>query len=121
MSQFSFVILYVADMRASIDFYSKILGAGPVDDAPTFSVFHLGNGVMLGLWQRDGVVPPVEATGGATEVAFTLSDETALQETHTRWAGFAPIAQPPEVMGFGLTFTALDPDGHRVRALVPAK
>jgi hypothetical protein len=30
-----------------------------------------------------------------------------------------PIAQAPAEMNFGLTFVALDPDGHRLRLYAP--
>ncbi len=49
---------------------------------------------------------PVEAS--PTFVMFALS------------SGLLPIAQPPTAMDFGLTFVALDPDGHRLRVFAPA-
>jgi predicted enzyme related to lactoylglutathione lyase len=39
---------------------------------------------------------------------------------HENWSGRGyAIAQKPVEMDFGCTFTALDPDGHRLRVLTP--
>ena len=74
---------------------------------------------MLGLWRRDGVAPPAGAPGGG-EIAFTVENEAAVEETIARWQALgARIAQAPTRMDFGFTATALDPDGHRLRVFAP--
>ena len=45
---------------------------------------------------------------------------TAVRACHARWQGLGvPVIQAPTEMDFGLTFTALDPDGHRLRVFAP--
>ena len=52
---------------------------------------------------------------------MALADATALRALHDRLiAQGAAVIQPPTEMGFGLAFTVLDPDGHRLRPYVPA-
>lgn len=115
-----FVLLYVRDPLASAAFYERLLGAPAVEASPTFAMFALSGGLMLGLWGRDGVQPPVQAAPGASELAFVQPDDAAVHATHARWlaAGATP-AQDPVVMDFGCTCTVTDPDGHRLRAFAP--
>lgn len=118
MPDLNLAILYVADPLASAAFYGPLLGAEPVESAPGFVMFALPSGLRLGLWKRDGVAPPVVAAPGAGELALVAEDVDAL---HAAWvARGVRIAQPPVTLEFGRTFTALDPDGHRLRALRPA-
>ena len=117
MPDFSFILLPVADPIASAAFYERLLGRPPVEAAPTFAMLPLREGVMLGLWQRDGVLPPPGAAPGGSEVAFIAADVDA---THADWvAKGTTILQAPTDMDFGRTFTAADPDGHRLRVFKP--
>jgi predicted enzyme related to lactoylglutathione lyase len=121
MTDFSFVLLYVKDPVASAAFYQGLLGRPPVDSAPTFAMLPLNKDVMLGLWRRDDVEPAATAPGGS-EVAFTVTDADAVRATHEAWQRRGlTIVQAPTAMDFGHTFTALDPDGHRLRVFAPAK
>jgi catechol 2,3-dioxygenase-like lactoylglutathione lyase family enzyme len=117
-----FLLLYVAQPEASAAFYSRLLGRPPVEASPTFAMFALDDGLMLGLWSRDGVQPAAAAAPGASsELAFALGDAAEVDAVHTRWRTQGlPIAQPPTRMDFGYTCVALDPDGHRLRAFAPA-
>ena len=117
MPEFGFVLLYVDSPAASAVFYGDLLGQTPVEQSPTFAMFVLRPGVMLGLWSRHTVEPAAQAAGGGGEVAFTAEDADAV---HADWVRRGlTIAQPPTDMDFGRTFVALDPDGHRLRVLVP--
>src|SRR5882724_8968280 len=110
----NFVILYVDSPAASARFYAELLGRQPIEASPTFTMFALDSGVMLGLWLRSGVVPAATAPGGG-ELAFTVADAAAVQATHDAWRQRRiAIAQTPIRMDFGDTFVALDPDGHRL-------
>ena len=121
MTDPNFVILYVKDPSASAAFYADVLGRTPVEASPTFVMFALSSGVMLGLWLRDNVAPAADAAAGGAELAITLPDADAVRATHADWSRRKlPIAQPPTAMDFGLTFVALDPDGHRLRVFAPA-
>jgi catechol 2,3-dioxygenase-like lactoylglutathione lyase family enzyme len=116
----NFILLYVANPAASAAFYGDLLGRGPVESSPTFAMFALASGVMLGLWARHTVEPAATGTGGG-EVAFAVEDAQSIDALHADWSERGlRIAQPPTVMDFGRTFVALDPDGHRLRVFFPA-
>ena len=120
MTDFSFVILYVDNPPKAAEFYAGLLGKPAIDSAPTFAMLPLREGVMLGLWQRGEVVPKASAPAGGNEIAFTVADDAAVTALHRQWKGRGlTIIQPPEKRDFGFTFTALDPDGHRLRVLAP--
>ncbi|HNX70638.1 VOC family protein [Rivihabitans pingtungensis] len=114
-------ILAVADPLVSARFYQSLLGIEPVECQATFAMFVLPSGLKLGLWQREGVAPAVTAEPGSVELAAALADEAALRDCWARWRGLGvEVIQPPTQMDFGLTMTAADPDGHRLRVFVPA-
>jgi predicted enzyme related to lactoylglutathione lyase len=116
-----FVLLYVAQPEASARFYSQLLQREPVDISPTFAMFALANGLMLGLWSRDGVEPTAQGASGSSELAFVMPDNAAVDAACQRWkAQGVRIAQSPQKMDFGYTCVGLDPDGHRLRAFAPA-
>ncbi|MBN8535259.1 MAG: VOC family protein [Rhizobiales bacterium] len=120
MTDFSFVLLYVADPGKSAAFYTDLLGHTPVEASPTFAMLPLRHDVMLGLWKREGVEPAPVGLSGASEIALTVADARAVHTTHASWASRGiRIAQEPTRMDFGHTFTAMDPDGHRIRVLAP--
>jgi catechol 2,3-dioxygenase-like lactoylglutathione lyase family enzyme len=120
MSDPSFVILYVESPAASAAFYRDLLGKAPVEESPTFALFALASGVMLGLWSRHTVEPAAAAAGGGGELAFTVADRAAVDATHADWQKRGlPILQAPTELDFGRTFVALDPDGHRLRVFFP--
>lgn len=111
------VILYVADVTRSVAFYSGLMGRTPVESAPSFAMFPLDSGMMLGLWRRDGVVPSAGPAGGG-ELAITVEADDEVLAMHTAWSTKdIEILQSPCRMDFGFTFTAADPDGHRLRVL----
>lgn len=121
MTDPNFVILYVKDPSASAAFYADVLGRTPVEASPTFVMFSLSSGVMLGLWLRDNVAPAADAAAGGAELAIAVADADAVRATHADWSRRKlPIAQLPTAMDFGFTFVALDPDGHRLRVFAPA-
>ena len=117
----NFVILYVADPVASAAFYTQLLGHAPVEASPTFAMFKLETGTMLGLWSRDTVQPRPNGAPGGSEIAIAVSAEADVDRLHADWtARGIIIAQAPTAMDFGRTFVALDPDAHRVRVFAPA-
>jgi predicted enzyme related to lactoylglutathione lyase len=115
----NFVILYVDSPAASAAFYADLLGKAPVEASPTFAMFALNSGVMLGLWARRTVEPEATGSGGG-EIAFTVADSAAVDATHADWKERGlRILQSPTEMDFGRTFVAGDPDGHRLRVFFP--
>lgn len=116
MAHPNFIILYVNNPPASAAFYGKLLGRPAIEASPTFAMFALDSGIMLGLWSQHTVEPAATVTGGGTEVAFSVDDNATVEAMFADWqAKELPIAQPLTQMDFGYTFVALDPDGHRLR------
>jgi predicted enzyme related to lactoylglutathione lyase len=116
----NFILLYVDQPQASASFYAELLGKQPIDASPTFAMFALQSGVMLGLWSRHTAEPaPLAAVGGG-ELAFSVEDNDTVKSTFAAWRKRGlKIAQEPTDMDFGYTFVALDPDGHRLRVFAP--
>jgi len=120
MLDINFVLLYVDNPAASAAFYQKLLGKPPVEQSPTFAMFAMASGVMLGLWSRHSVEPTAAAGGGGGEIAFTVRDADAVDATHAGWSTRGlRILQAPTDLDFGRTCVAVDPDGHRIRAFFP--
>lgn len=116
----NFILAYVADAPKSAVLYGKLLGAEPVEASPKWAMFALPNGVALGLWSRDEVEPKATLPGGM-ELGFPVENEAAVATTRDAWAKLGlRIIQEPVKMDFGLTFTAADPDGHRLRVFAPS-
>src|SRR6266513_2022724 len=103
----NFVILYVDDAASAAKFYAELLGRSAIESSPTFAMFALDSGVMLGLWTKRGVEPAATTPGGG-ELGFSVADATAVDTLHREWRGRGlSIAQPPAEMDFGRTFVAL--------------
>ena len=121
MADPNFIILYVDNPSDSARFYENLLGKPPLEVSPTFAMFALGNGVMLGLWSRHTVEPAAAAPAGSGELAFAVADTDTVRRTYADWGarGYR-IAQAPTDLDFGHTFVALDPDGHRLRVFAAA-
>ena len=115
-----FMLLYVEDPAASARFYGELLGNEPLDASPGFVMFKLDNGMRLGLWGKDTVSPTPNAPGGF-EIGWPVGSNADVDQIARDWAANGvDILQQPENMSFGRTFTALDPDGHRLRVYQPA-
>jgi catechol 2,3-dioxygenase-like lactoylglutathione lyase family enzyme len=116
----NFILAYVADAPKSAALYSKLLDAQPVESSPNWAMFAFPNGLALGLWSRDEVEPRATLPGGS-EIGFPVESDDAVRTTRDAWAKLGlRILQEPVKMDFGLTFTAADPDGHRLRVFSPA-
>jgi catechol 2,3-dioxygenase-like lactoylglutathione lyase family enzyme len=122
MADPNFVILYVDNPPASARFYETLLERAPVESSPTFAMFALPSGVMLGLWSRHTVEPRALAAGGGAELAIAVGDDDGVAALHAAWSARGlRIVQEPTRLDFGRTFVALDPDGHRLRVFAPAR
>jgi len=119
MNQPNLFILYVTDPLKSAAFYEKILGIPPIELSETFSLFLLSSGLKLGFWSKKDVEPMATMRGGGGEICFSLPSRDAVLECFQRWSNEGiSIVQPLTEMDFGFTFTALDPDQHRLRVCV---
>lgn len=120
MTNPNFILAYVADAPKSAALYSRLLNAEPVESSPNWAMFAFPNGLALGLWSRDEVEPKATLPGG-TEIGFPVESDAAVQTTRDAWAALGlKILQEPTRMDFGLTFTAADLDGHRLRVFNPS-
>ena len=122
MTQPNFILLYVSSPIESAAFYTRLMGCEAIEASPTFAMFALESGVMLGLWARHTVEPAVACgTHNANhELAFAQPDLASVDRLHAEWLALGlPIIQSPTRMDFGYTFTAIDPDGHRLRVFAP--
>ncbi|WP_427025243.1 VOC family protein [Aureimonas ureilytica] len=110
------ILLYVTEPAQSAAFYQSILGRAPVEQSPGFALLPLGEGMMIGLWKREGVQPAPDGAPGGCEIGFKLADDAAVDAAYAEWqAKSARIALAPVDLEFGRSFVALDPDGHRLR------
>jgi len=110
------IIFYVTDVAKSCAFYTRLFECEPVEAAPNFAMYALKSGAMFGLWARSDVQPAIPAHGTSGELAFVVDNQAKVEWLHKRWSDEKTvIAQPPTAVDFGYTFTALDPDGHRLR------
>lgn len=111
-----YTILYVADPQASARLYARLLGADAIDAAPTFALFALEGGRMLGLWAKEAVKPAADFHGSGNEIALNVPRTADVDALYATWreAGLTML-QAPQQVDFGYTFTAADPDGHRLR------
>jgi predicted enzyme related to lactoylglutathione lyase len=117
----NFLLAYVSDVPKSAALYAKVLGVEPVENSANFAMFVQPNGVMLGLWARHDVAPAATAPGGM-EILFAVKSRAEVEALLKDWTALGlTIVQEPTSMDFGYTFTAVDPDGHRLRAYLPSE
>ena len=122
MPEFTFMLLHVQDHAASAALYSELLGVPIVEQKDGFAALPLRDGVVLGLWSRDGVEPVSTGQAGGSEMAFAVADAAAVEAMHAEWARRGLfVLQTPTPMSFGMTFVAMDPDGHRLRVFAPPR
>lgn len=119
----SFTILYVENVERSLAFYRPLLGREPVEMMSGFALFVSETGMKFALWSKSNVIPTITTeSAGAMEIAFEVPNEITLQIFHTKWRELGvSIIQEPMEMDFGSSFTAVDPDGHRLRVFCYAK
>jgi catechol 2,3-dioxygenase-like lactoylglutathione lyase family enzyme len=119
MTNPNFILAYVADAPKSAALYEKLHGSKPVESSPNWARIAFPNGLALGLWARHEVEPRATLPGG-TEIGFPVDNDEAVTLTRDAWAKLGlKILQEPTKMDFGYTFTAADPDGHRLRVFAP--
>ena len=111
-------IHYVPDAHASAAFYARLLGVEASADGPVFASVPLADNARLAFWNRDVILPPVGESGDTGELCLYAGTPDALDAKHEAWkADGIEILQEPVDLPFGRTFTAADPDGHRIRVL----
>lgn len=120
MTDTFFTLFHVTDPEASARFYAGLLERPAIEASPTFAMFALAPGAMLGLWRRDTVEPASRGGPGACELAWAVQGRDVVDTCHARWRALGcTVLQAPAAIDFGYTFTVADPDGHRVRVFAP--
>lgn len=112
-NKLGFVLLFVENPLRSCTFYQKLFNMTPIETSPTFAMFALENGTMLGLWNKHTAEPDIVAQPGAAEICFASHDVDMTYE-EIGMSG-VDILQKPTDMDFGHTFVFKDNDGHRIR------
>ena len=114
------MILYVKNPIESAVFYEKLFNLKPVGCYPSYVAFTFDNGFSLGLWSTMAKNFVSGGEGHRSELSFMVKNEGEVQALRNRWKDLnLTIEQDLHVAAFGLTFVALDPDGHRIRVCIP--
>jgi catechol 2,3-dioxygenase-like lactoylglutathione lyase family enzyme len=116
MKPSNFVLFYVKSPAASAAFYENMLGLKPVEQSPGFAMFVMPGGFKLGLWLDSAIEPAANGKVGGAEIMFDCETDAEVDAAHADWSAKGiDILQTPTLKEFGYTFTAADPDGHRLR------
>jgi hypothetical protein len=116
------VLIYVNDPLASAHFYEQLFEKKPVAAFPTYVAFTFENGFSVGLWSTKAKNFLSGGEGHRSELAFMVTDEGEVRKLRERWGSLGvKVEQDLHEAVFGLTFVALDPDGHRIRVCIPDK
>lgn len=116
------LLFYVEDPLKSASFYEKIFSVRPVAAFPTYVAFSFENGLTFSLWSIHAKNFVSGGTGHRSELSFLVDNEEVVREIRNQWEERnVPIEQDLHEAAFGLTFVALDPDGHRIRVCIPDK
>ncbi|MEI6790553.1 MAG: VOC family protein, partial [Myxococcaceae bacterium] len=84
--------------------------------------FVFSNGFTFSLWSTQAKDFVSSGTGNRSELAFMVSNESEVRDLRDTWGKMGvSIEQELQEAVFGLTFVALDPDGHRIRVCIPDK
>jgi hypothetical protein len=116
------LLFYVKNPLMSSSFYEKIFQQAPVDAFPTYVAFVFANGFVFSLWSTAAKDFVSSGEGHRSELAFLVQDENEVRRLDALWRKMdIKIEQELHEAVFGLTFVALDPDGHRIRVCIPDK
>mgnify|MGYP000946405331 CR=1 FL=1 len=116
------LLFYVENPLESASFYEGIFSRKPVASFPTYVAFSFYNGFTFSLWSTHAKNFVSGGTGHRAELSFMVDDEQKVRELYKQWQELGvSIEQELHEAIFGLTFVALDPDGHRIRVCMPDK
>lgn len=122
MPKFDMIVQYSLNPSESAKFYETHLGAKTVATMPTFVMLNLHGAINIGLWKCEDVLPPASEPSVTNELVLNVETDEELQSTYDTWkAAGVSIIQEIAEMGFGKTFTATDPDGNRIRIVLPVQ
>ncbi len=114
------ILLYVEDPLRSAQFYERMFDSPPVAAFPTYVAFKFPNDLTLGLWSVKAKNFASGGSGHRSELAFMVQGDDAVRTLYEHWQNTGVrIEQDLQEAVFGLTFVALDLDGHRIRVCTP--
>lgn len=106
----------------SATFYEKIFKTTPVASFPTYVAFSFANGFTFSLWSTQANNFVSGGQGHRSELAFMVPNDDQVRTLRNDWKELGvQIEQDLHEAVFGLTFVALDPDGHRIRVCISDK
>jgi catechol 2,3-dioxygenase-like lactoylglutathione lyase family enzyme len=111
----NFVVFYVSDLKASLAYFTDILGFihVPEQDAPAFHALTGGaDGIDFGIAQASAETP----APGAVELFIKTAD---LKRMHATVSGKGVEATAIEPRPFGSIFTIHTPDGYPLTMMEP--
>lgn len=108
--------LFYRDVPAALDWLARAFGFREESRHPTPSGMHAemsldGRRIMLGGGGGDGRMVPPGADGSASQGVFVYVPDVRAHVSRAEAAG-ARIPQALADHGYGLTYTAYDPEGH---------
>ena len=124
LSGYAHVAITVSDLDASLAFYEKLLGAGPVGrielDGLDRRIFSVGNGQILGVTAYTGgssaafdpTVPGLDHIG----LAVSDRDGVVAWQQHATSVGIESDLQDVD---FGHALMIKDPDGNQIEFFAP--
>lgn len=116
------LLFYVKNPIESQSFYEKIFEQRPVVAFQSYVAFTFPNGFTFSLWSTEAKNFISAGSGHRSEMAFMVSNEGEVRRLRDQWGKLGvAIEQDLHEAVFGLTFVALDPDGHRIRVCIPDK
>lgn len=116
------VLFYVQNPTESAKFYEKIFKTKPVASYPTYVAFSFDNGLTFSLWSTQAKNFVSGGHGHRCELAFMVPNREQVNALRDEWKKLdVQIEQDLHEAVFGLTFVALDLDGHRIRVCMPDK
>lgn len=114
------ILFYVKDPIESASFYEKIFEQKPLTLFPTYAAFSFENGLSFALWSSKAKDFISEGKGSRSELAFLVSSQDEVYRLRKQWSELGVVIEQDLFEAvFGLTFVALDPDGHRIRVCIP--
>ncbi|STX50413.1 bleomycin resistance protein [Legionella busanensis] len=111
------IVMYVKNLHESNSFYQGLLGISAEESSPTFKMFKLPSGLMLGL-KDSNALQTMGVNSPGNELVFTVTDNVKVDTLFSEWQQKEmAIIQSPIDLSFGYTFLAQDPDGNRLRVV----
>ncbi|QUJ69633.1 VOC family protein (plasmid) [Photobacterium sp. GJ3] len=114
------LLFYVKSPETSAQFYQTLFDREPSAVLPTYAAFDFENGLSLGLWSEEARNFVSGGNGHRSELSLMVPEDDEVIRLYEQWQQRnVTIEQPLHEAVFGLTFVALDPDGHRIRVCTP--